>query len=1625
MENEQRESQSSNEEVFLPSEETISQPGTVYIIQDGDLEKTMGARNHATTRILSIVNTIHHYEGDVSMLKTRRSMLQDTYKAYDQAQSRLEQWSTDEFQNREDTEFKYVTGLAEIDKAIESNKAAQNSGHDLVRLPTVDLPLFSGQIEDWLEWSDKFNNLVHRRASLADVQKFEYLKLSLRGPALNIIDSLPTTSANYVVAYELLEERYNNTKLLIQKHMKDLFELEPTREESAKSLRNLFDKARKHLRSLRIMGQPVEAWNAVLIHLMANKLDNATRREWESTTSGTIPPTYDSLEAFITKRCQMLEVLPKKRHVVSETTTCYKKPRMELKVLTSNQEKRKNCLVCEEDHSLNRCNKFLSMGLDARIKTIKRHALCFNCLRSNHTADTCRSSGCLKCGRKNNTSIHREQRDFGNHRQIDPSSKYLSKSWETLLPTAVIRIMTEDRGVKPERTFIQIAGFGQQALPIKAKTDIYIAARHNVYMKKIAAYVTETITGPTPPRYIDIDGNDKIHQNLPSIQNTSLGWVVGGTLSKLAPMKSDNYDIEKVLLIKHHNWTEEELECEKLFKETTKRGSNGRFIVRLPLKENVKKLGSSKETALSQFLKLEVRFLRDPKLKLDYCAFMKEYLDMGHMEEITDRDIDPAKPTFYFPHHPVIRPESSTTKLRTVFNGSAVTSSGMSLNDTLMIGPNIQQELFCILIRFRCPKFVLTADIKKMFRQVEIDKADRQLQLIHWRFSPDEPVKTFSLKTVTYGTSSASFTAVRCLQQLAEENRESHPEASRVIMEDVYMDDLLTGHNELDKLKQLQRQLMHILSTAGFELHKWGSNEKSLLPGQNVIPVTKILGLLWDSHADKFSFSNQVIDNLTATKRQVLSEIQKVFDPLGLLSPIIINGKLLMQELWESKLDWDQPLPKELEDKWNWFKKQIYEINHISIPRHVPSAGVLVELHGFSDAAKPGYGAAIYVRVDNGNNILSHLLCAKSRVSPAKSKQTNQDDTIPRKELRAASLLADLMHKIKQTILFPIQGIYYWTDSMVTLDWINKPAHAWPTFIANRVTSIQEKTTITCWHHVRSKDNPADLISRGVSSKKLASSALWWSGPEFLKGTGESWLPMPRTLLVDITAPSAKAEPSSETFLLERFSTYTKTLRITAYCLRFVYNTKKQNIVKRVGTLALQELREAEILLIQFSQERAFKLERELLLNNKAIPRSSPLLTLNPVIDRDGIIRVGGRIQAARVTFDQKHPIILPAKCVLSKQIAKLYHLKNLHIGPQGLLYSLRMKYWPIHGKNLARQVVHQCLTCFKNKPIGITQVMGQLPAARINEARTFKTCGVDFGGPFTIKENLIRTKKFLKVYVALFICFSTRAVHLELVSSLTSAAFIAALRRFFGQRGRSSVIYCDNATNFTGASHEIARNAKELEYQLAPEISMFCSTEGVEFKFIPPRSPNFGGIWEAGIKSVKHHIKRVLGSSIPTYEEMLTLLKQIEGVLNSRPISPMSADPSDPNPLTPGHFLIGEPISNLPEIDLSSAKPHQLTRFGEVQKSLQLFWKRWRTEYLNNLQQRTKRGAKSKTNLKQGDLCLIKEDNLPPLEWITGRVVQVYPGPDGNVRVATLRTAKGEVKRAISKLCPFPTNEL
>ncbi|XP_076278391.1 uncharacterized protein LOC143208143 [Lasioglossum baleicum] len=447
-------------------------------------------------------------------------------------------------------------------------------------------------------------------------------------------------------------------------------------------------------------------------------------------------------------------------------------------------------------------------------------------------------------------------------------------------------------------------------------------------------------------------------------------------------------------------------------------------------------------------------------------------------------------------------------------------------------------------------------------------------------------------------------------------------------------------------------------------------------------------------------------------------------------------------------------------------------------------------------------------------------------------------------------------------------------------------------------------------------------------------------------------------------------------------------------------------------------MHEVKLILLRLEQSAAFSEDITNLRKDKPVAAKSRLAKLCPFLDQAGVLRVGGRLQAANLAYDRTHPAILPDESPLAKLWVDAAHKQCLHGGTQLTLAALRQDCWILRGRHLVNSCIHRCPVCIRWKGQTAQPRMGNLPLARVTPSRPFSRSGIDYAGPIHLRSGRGRGQRNSKGYIAVFICLATKAVHLEAVSDGSTETFLAALRRFVSRRGRCLELYSDCGRNFIGANHE-QRTLLRQSVQQGGGPFAAASTEGISWKFNPPSAPHFGGIWEAAVKSVKHHIRRVIGEQRLSFEELATLLTGIEACLNSRPLQPLSDDPEDPAALTPGHFLIGEPLLAIPEPNLDELPVSRLSRWQLVQQLRQHFWKRWSREYLNTLQTRVK-WQKNKVLIKVGYLCLVKSEILPPTQWPLARVVQLHPGPDDSARVATVRTSTSQFLRPVHKLIPL-----
>ncbi|XP_076230305.1 uncharacterized protein LOC143176843, partial [Nomia melanderi] len=720
--------------------------------------------------------------------------------------------------------------------------------------------------------------------------------------------------------------------------------------------------------------------------------------------------------------------------------------------------------------------------------------------------------------------------------------------------------LAEKLQLRKQAMNVTLSGLGEQATRAQYIVRTTVKARGNPFSTQVSFVTLPSITGLLPSRQVNrsnlqlpqniqladpdfhkpgkIDallgnvlffkllssGQIKLNNDRIILQKTRLGWIVTGESSIQAPyiaptsVKAFYASLDKTLnkfweveqFTERKYFSAEERVAEGIFKDTTERDVDGRYCVRLPFNERRQILGSSREIALRRFYALERKIHLDKGLLKGYTEFLREYEQLGHMTQVNANE---AADGFYLPHHAVIKEASETTRVRVVFDASAKTSTGISLNDTLLNRPQLQQSLYKIFRRFRSHTYVLTADIDKMIRQIRLHPEDRIYQRILWRESPDKPIRTFQLNTVTYGTTSAPFLAVRCLQQLADNERDKFPIAVGIFKRDFYMDDLITGVETRELALKLRNQAIGLARLGGFNLRQWTSNDEFLVKGLelgnhectislDINETRKALGISWKTQTDEIMYTIKTTGDVRPTKRSILSQIAQLFDPLGLLGPVIVRAKIIMQELWKAHLSWDESVPQSLETMWIDFKRELPQLNEFVIPRAtVLKHSVAIQLLGFADASEAAYGACLYLRsVNKEGGCNASLVCAKSRIAPVKTI------SLPRLELCAAKLLADLTKETIEALShLKIEKVLLWSDSTVTLHWIKTPPHTLKTFIANRVSEIQRQTEIHNWYHIASLENPADYISRGQTPTQLLNNQQWLKGPHWLSQAEETW----------------------------------------------------------------------------------------------------------------------------------------------------------------------------------------------------------------------------------------------------------------------------------------------------------------------------------------------------------------------------------------------------------------------------------------------------------------------------------------------------------------------------------------
>ncbi|XP_043242111.1 uncharacterized protein LOC122391871 [Amphibalanus amphitrite] len=1125
---------------------------------------------------------------------------------------------------------------------------------------------------------------------------------------------------------------------------------------------------------------------------------------------------------------------------------------------------------------------------------------------------------------------------------------------------------------------------------------------------------------------------------------TAFGWSLTGSLASVVPEhhrevmfvgRSPAEQSEEDLSTMLQNWwatesfgtkhTDEPVltpDDEKALRilEKTTRHLGERYEVGLLWQDEEVSLPNNYTMACSRLRSLERSLMKSPEKAAAYSEVLESYIAQGYAKKLTPQEAErqEKKKLWILPHHAVMHPEKD--KPRVVFDAAAV-CDGTSLNSVLLRGPDFMQSLHGVLLRFRQEPFAVVGDIYQMFHQIKVRDEDRPALSFLWRgVEVTEPPSLYQMQVVIFGAKcSPSIANYIVRRTLTDSNgAEKLEEGKPSLISSFYVDDFLRSEETADAALSTMEQVKSLMRQGGFRLNKWRSNCPELLEhlpesdrdaSQKKLTACeggarKALGCLWSPTEDTLSIQVRTAD-VPATKRGVVRMAAMIFDPLGIITPFLLQAKIIIQKLWAQKLDWDEEFSGVELTLWQKWLAELSAVKDIKVPRSLKMSvtGNIkeMELHLFSDASEDAFAAVAYVRMTgaDGRRCVSFVM-SRSRVAPLKQL------SIVRLELQGAVLATRLAKTIQKELTYKFEDVVFWTDSQVVLQFVANESRMFQTFVANRVSEIRDSTDPSQWRHVPGVQNPADISSRGLPASQLRSSALWWNGPEFLMRDRGEW-PHLMTSSLPADQPELKRKPAGPAVSFvgkaaasrplvdpTRFSSWSKYRRIVAWAHRFIWNVRTKE--KRRGPLTVEELLQAEQVIIREDQER-----------EKMAPQ--PGVTLFK--DDKGIVRVEGRLKNAPAEICRQ-PIALSPGSEVTRLIVTDLHERCMHAGLNHTLNLVRKKFWMPKARASVKKLIWRCAFCRNRRAIPTNPKMADLPSERFDASRPFSSVGLDFLGPIVVR----KFRKSEKRYILLVTCLATRAIHLEVANAMDTDSFLMALRRFIARRGRPTSIWSDNGTNLVGGERELRESIAAWNQE---QICDTLSQQNIQWKFNPPTASHMGGSWERLVASVKRALQAVLGNQIVPDDVLHTTVVELEFQVNSRPLTYVSGDGGDPESITPNHFLLGAVPDGciLPPGVFGENDKMSRRRWKQSQALANDVWRRWLKEYLPTLIPRRK-WEKNTRNLAVNDVVLMAADDAPRGHWPLGVVEQVYASEDGVVRSVLVRTATGKYRRPCTKVC-------
>ncbi len=1098
------------------------------------------------------------------------------------------------------------------------------------------------------------------------------------------------------------------------------------------------------------------------------------------------------------------------------------------------------------------------------------------------------------------------------------------------------------------------------------------------------------------------------------------------------------------------------------FNETIKY-EDMRYYVTWPKKTDLHNLPDNYGLSFGRFTSLTKRFKSDPDLLMKYNTIIQDQLQKGIVEKV-DTSVNTSSKVHYLPHHPVITPDRTTTKVRIVFDGSSKQNANCtSLNESLYRGPVILPDLCGILIRCQETPYVLTSDVEKAFLQIGLQMNDRDLTRFLWYKNPTIPkvegnMQVYRFTRVTFGVISSPFLLGATLKYHLQ--KQNTPLCQK-ILNNVYVDNVLIMVDSIEEGNMSYQEAKTIFTMASMNLREWTCNSKDVM---NSIPkedhakssTAKLLGMIWDSTLDQLKIAPLKKTPIShPTKREVLELVSTVFDPLGFLAPSIIIGKLFLKNLWQEKIAWDQVIPDKMLPEWVDLCTSLQQCGDVCFPRYIGLSGSTTQtsLISFVDASTLAFGAAVYIRIQKEDTVVTRLMFAKTRVA-------STGISMPRLELLAILIGTRALKFVSTQLSQCIGDMILYSDSKCALQWLvsQKPL---TTFVTNRVREIVSNKDIT-FRYVSSLDNPADIASRGMSLPELLHTKLWWNGPPWLHNDMSQWPHVTPIItpasLQQIQSEQAKKSVSfhemkvssimqshSQIFPVENYNRFSKLLYIIVFVLRYVKVKVWSSLsifkkgrhydlcyvftsINDSGLITAPEIQMAKHMITKMTQHQFFSDIFEALSQGS---KQQLIQQLGLFLDNYGIIRCGGRLTHSALRYNAKFPILLPRDASFTKLLIKHIHEKHQHSGVNYTLAMIRTSYWIPQGRITVRKIISKCVTCQKHDtgPYRLP-VMPSFPSSWVNPSPPFENVGLDYLGPLWIK---FQGDKY-KAWICLFTCLVTRAIHLEAIYDLSSQQFLNCLRRFCARRGQPKLIISDNASQFKLTSTTVNKAMRNI--MIEPQVLYYCSLENIQWHFITPYAPWSGGFYERIIGMVKRCLKKSIGRMLLNHEQLETMMCETEAILNSRPLTIISDDLHSNNVLRPIDFLaplrsLGTPqlVENIHDPDYVQKMDSQqklLQYWQKSQKCLDFFWHEWISEYLPSLRERYQIEHNHPRIHKdiiphENDIVLIQDDSLPRGSWQMGRINNLFPSADNKIRSAEVAMQDGKtIKRPINLLYPL-----